>query len=98
MDRITTINEAMEAIKQRRFTVQAEYTGTDVPENEVEAYEERAYYLIKDADEDKLNDAFTFCLFAGCKEEDVTPEELLRYIGSSAYSDYDLSLERVIIR
>ena len=91
------IEDAIKAVAENRFTLQAEYNPS-IPESESKAYEEKAYYLVKSCDAERFSEAYNFILMAGCTPEDATAEEIIRYLASDADSDYpDLRIEKVVI-
>lgn len=97
MNREEIINTAYKYAKDGKFSVQASYCDNSVPDVEIKAYEERAWLLIKNVSLEKLDESYNLVLLAGMEEDDMTSEELLRYIGSYAQSDYDnLAIEQVV--
>jgi len=97
IDKDKIVKEAYDYASKGKFQLQAQYDGF-VPENDAIAYEEKAWYLVKAVTIDQLDMAYTMILMNGLPEDEITPEELLRYIASDADTDYDtLSIESVML-
>lgn len=100
IDKPTTIDSALEVAQSGKFMVHSRITrdiGEEVPKSAIRRYEEDAWKLIRDVTIKQLDDAYVMVQFAGVEDEDLTADELLRYIASSATSDYNnLEIDYVI--
>ena len=88
LDQESTINTAYEIAKSGKFKVHASYTGSPVDRKDIAKYEENAWVLVKSVKLQDLDEAYVNMLLLGTDHEDLTPDELLRYIASGAYTDY----------
>lgn len=89
LDQESSIQTAYDIARSGKFRVHATYDGEKVPKSDIERYEEDAWLLVRNVTIDELDEAYTMMLFAGTDPDDMTPDEIMRYIASSAQSDYD---------
>lgn len=98
IDKPTTIDSALEVARSGKFKVHSRQTrdfDEKIPDSAKMRYEEDAWMLIRNVTLEKLDDCYVMVQFEGVDEEDITPDELLRYVASSAYSDYPMEIEYI---
>lgn len=96
IDKPTTIDSALEVARSGKFKVHSRQTadfGEKIPDEAVRRYEEDAWLLVRNVTIDMLDEYYVMVQFEGVDEEDLTADELLRYVASGAKSDYPLEIE-----
>lgn len=76
-------------IKNTVFGVSASYSGHTVPDEEIKAFEDKAWNIIHKSTDNDISEAYDECLECGMEENEVTANEVLRTIGNRADTAYE---------
>lgn len=88
LEKDSTIQTAYDIARSGKFIVQAVFDGERVPDTDIRRYQEDAWLTVKNIQIGVLDDAYTSMLLDGTDPEDMTADELLRYVASTTRTEY----------